>query len=432
VLALNEAVKLIRLELPSPPAALWASVFFTLSVLTVLLSIAASQAFLALAGVFYALHLICHRPAVRFPPVALPLLLFCLLTVLSVVWAAYPAIGALAIRKLVLFLILLFTVNLITSPKHLETLYQALFCESAAAGLLAVKQFVSSYRAVRLTHPREIYYYMAYRQRVEGFMGHWMNFGGQQMLIFAVLAAFVLLKESRSKFWWGVLAIVGLSIVIGLTRGVWLGCFAAALYLISLWRPRLLWLVPVLAILAYLASPSLVRQRVRMAFHPAADMAVAERVEMWRVGLRMARAHPWLGVGADNIPAEYPFYMPSGRPPRVGYHDHLHNNLLQLAAERGIPAMIVWVWLMVAFAWHFRKLAQSTDASERFESGPERWIVHGVLAAWIAFVVEGFFDFNFGLSPVLMLFLFLAASPFVFTTTAVRRPSPASRNAAAG
>jgi hypothetical protein len=35
------------------------------------------------------------------------------------------------------------------------------------------------------------------------------------------------------------------------------------------------------------------------------------------------------------------------------------------------------------------------------------------LAGWLAFFVEGFFEFNFGTSPVLMLFLFMMAAPMV-------------------
>ena len=35
--------------------------------------------------------------------------------------------------------------------------------------------------------------------RNHGFMGHWMNFGGQQMLVFAALLAFLLLSASVTR-----------------------------------------------------------------------------------------------------------------------------------------------------------------------------------------------------------------------------------------
>jgi len=88
---------------------------------------------------------------------------------------------------------------------------------------------VVRYRHLRAVHPDRIYYYLTF-ERIHGFMGHWMNFGGQQMLVFAALVAFLLLAPRVKKFWWIVLAIVALSIVLNFTRGVWLGCFVAAIY----------------------------------------------------------------------------------------------------------------------------------------------------------------------------------------------------------
>jgi hypothetical protein len=49
----------------------------------------------------------------------------------------------------------------------------------------------------------------------------------------------------------------------------------------------------------------------------------------------------------------------------------------------------------------------------RKRSGPGRWIVDGAIAAWLAMVLEGCFEFNFGTSPVLMMFLFVASTPFI-------------------
>ena len=106
-------------ELPHATAARWASLFFSLHVLTLLISIAASQAFLAAAIVAYITHLLHTHSAIRFPPVKLPLLLFCLTTCNSLLWGVQPALGGFAVRKLVLFLILLLSVNLVASARHL-------------------------------------------------------------------------------------------------------------------------------------------------------------------------------------------------------------------------------------------------------------------------------------------------------------------------
>ncbi len=418
--SLRELTVPARAVLPAASLARWASIFFSSSVLTFLISLAAAEAFLAAASVAYFAHLLRDRPVIKFPPVKVPLALFCLTTLVSVWYAANPAAGGFAVRKLALFLILLLAVNLIVSTAHLVMLYKALFLESALAGLVATAQFVREYRTVRALHPQRVYSYMT-SERISGFMGHWMNFGGQQMLIFAALVAFLLLgarptpdppepraPNAASGAWWGVVTIVALSIVLNFTRGVWLGCFVATLYLVGRWKPRWLWALPVLAVLGYLAAPALVQRRVNVLRHPSSDPALAIRFEMWEVGLRMIAGHPWVGVGPNNIGQVYTYYLPPGKTAMMGYHEHLHSDFLQLGAERGLPCLIAWLWLMVALvaaAWRIRaRLA-------RFKR--PTWMVDAAIAGWLAVVVEGGFEFNFGTSPVLIVFLFVASTPFV-------------------
>jgi putative inorganic carbon (HCO3(-)) transporter len=423
VISLRNFLASARAELPQATFARWASLFFTVSVLTFLISLAASQAMLGASGLCYSIHLLHDRPHVHFPPIKLPLALFCLGTILSVLAAANPDVGWFAVRKLVLFLVLLLGANLVARGRHLEFLFRGLFLESALAGLVAVGQFIVQYRAARALHPEHVYASLT-SDRISGFMGHWMNFGGQQMLIYAALLAFLLhaggvrdsapgirensQRSTRRPLWWLVWTIVVVSIVLNFTRGVWLGCFAASLYLVARWKPRWLWLLPPLIVAGYLAAPSLVRQRIEVLRHPESDPALTIRFEMWRVAGRMIREHPWLGVGPNNIEQVYVLYLPPGKSPAPGYHSHLHDNFFQFAAERGLPVLGAWLWMMGALGWHFWRLRGRTRA--------RRWVAEAAFAGWLALLVEGCFEFNFGTSPVLMLFLFVATTPFVAET----------------
>ena len=401
---IDNLVGAVRAELPQTTFARWAAVFFSLSVLTYLFSIAITQAFLALAGLLYAVHVLVNHPPISFPRIKLPLLLFCLFTVISVFYATNRATGWFAVRKLVLFLIILMAVNLVTTRKHLRWLWQGLFVEAAIVGVVAAAQFAEQYTMVRADHPHHVYLYMI-GTRITGFMGDWMNFGGQQMLVFVFLAAFLLFALRPRRIWWAVMAIVVLSIILNLTRGVWLGCFFAVVYLLWRWKPKCVLALPVLAILIYLFAPRVVHERLYLALHPTKDPALAIRFEMWHAGLRMMKAHPWVGVGPNNIPEVYDLYLPKGYSPIAGYHSHLHDNVIQFGAERGLPCMVAWIWLMLALLWNIWKI--------RRRAGPDLWLVDGALAAWLAFVVEGIFEFNFGTSPVLMVFLFVVSTPFI-------------------
>jgi putative inorganic carbon (hco3(-)) transporter len=413
-------------ELPGPPLARWAAILFTFFVLTIQISIALSQALLAVAGILYVIHLLLARPQVYFPPLKLPLALFCVCSVASVLWATNPATGWFAVRKLVLFLIWLLAINLIVSVKQLLRLLQGVFLVSFLTSIVGIAQFVIQYRDVVSHHPSEIYQYLT-SARIHGFMGHWMHFGGQQMLVFCVLLSFLLQGGQRnwkletgnsetvhrtssfefrvSVFWWMVLALVTISIILNFTRGVWLGCFLAGIYLLARWRPKWLWALPILLALAYVGAPPLIRERLHRAMHPTHEPALSIRLEMWGVALRMIRAHPWVGVGPNNIEEVYDLYLPPGKTPEVGYHSHFHNDYLQFGAERGLPCLASWLWLMAALGWSTGKLRRRLSS--------QKWIADASLAAWMAFLAEGFFEFNFGTSPVLMAFLFVTATPFI-------------------
>jgi len=414
-------------ELPRAPFARWAAIFFSLFVLTIQISIAASQACLAAAGILFIVYLIQAHPAIYFLPVKLPLALFCVLSLVSITLATNPTTGWFAFRKLVLFLIWLLAVNLVVSVDHLRRLILGFFLVSFITSLVGIGQFVIQYRDVKRHHPGDLYRYLT-QTRIHGFMGHWMHFGGQQMMVFAFLVAFLLLSHnSNSKletgnspnarqisyFWWFLLALVALSIVLNFTRGVWLGCFLALIYLVAQWKPKVLLVLPILVALGYLGAPSLIRERLHLAMHPTHDPALSIRLEMWHVAMRMIRTHPWVGVGPNNIVEVYNLYLPRGITPEVGYHSHFHNDYLQFGAERGLPCLASWVWLMAALGWYTWKLRRRLST--------QRWIADASLAALMAFMVEGCFEFNFGTSPVLMAFLFVTSTPFIAARVALSR-----------
>jgi O-antigen ligase len=405
--------------------------FFSLSVLSCILSIAAAQAFLALAAVLYAAQLLRHPGRPGFPPIKLPLALFFVTTAISLAFAATPAVGWFVVRKFVLFLIMLLAVNLVISRRLLGRLFAGWFVEAAIAGVVATVQFVRQYRGLRALSPADLYHALT-SERISGFQGHWMNFGGQQMLVFAALAAFLLLAvregsvaarqeqqdrrgASRLPFalGWVLLGAIVLSIVLNFSRGIWLGCVVATIYLIARWKARVLAIVPLIAVIGYFAAPSLIRERVRMAFHPQREPALSIRLEMWQVGLRMIRRHPLTGVGPNNISEAYPLYLPPGQAPEPGYHEHLHNDYIQLAAERGLPCLAAWLWMMIALVAGAVRVRRRVLAAGSGEQRASLWAVEGAIAAWLAFMVEGCFEFNFGSSPVLMMFLFVASTPFV-------------------
>jgi len=125
-------------------------------------------------------------------------------------------------------------------------------------------------------------------------------------------------------------------------------------------------------------------------------------------GERMIAAHPIVGVGPNMVERLYAEYRGPDAVNQI--NPHLHNNPLQIAAERGLPALAVWLWFIVALV---------RDLWQRFSNGLQRFFSAAALATVVALLTAGLFEYNFGDSEVLMLFLTIITLP----AAAARPPS---------
>ena len=131
---------------------------------------------------------------------------------------------------------------------------------------------------------------------------------------------------------------------------------------------------------------------------------------MWSSGLHMIRDHPWTGVGMGAMAQVYQQYRDPQSPIAPGRRlGHLHNNVIHIAAERGLLGLAFWLWIWVAYFYHawliYRDLGPAQASAKA--------LVIGSLASVVAFHVEGLFEHTFGNSMVITLTYFLMALPFV-------------------
>ena len=155
-----------------------------------------------------------------------------------------------------------------------------------------------------------------------------------------------------------------------------------------------------------LAVPSPLSQRALSIVDPA-DPTVRERLYFWQAGWRMVKDAPFLGLGPGGVKRHYPEYRdPAARRPSTG---HLHNNAVQLAAERGVLGLAAWLSIWVAFFVRAGRIYARLPAAR----AGDRALVAGSLAAVAGFLVAGLFEYNFGDSEVIGLTWVVMAFPFV-------------------
>jgi putative inorganic carbon (hco3(-)) transporter len=248
--------------------------------------------------------------------------------------------------------------------------------------------------------------------RINGTLSIYMTFAGILMLI-TTLALALLLSTSRQRMrYWLVPCLLLLTAALAMTqtRGAWLGLGVGAALILGSRRKAWLLVLPIAALAVFLLAPSAVKDRMRSITDPE-DVTALERLYMWGSGLRIMRDHPITGVGMNGVSQVYPTYKdPRALRERRG---HLHNNVMQVTAERGLLGLACWLWIWVAFyryAWHiYAGLAPGV--------GDAKALVVGSVAGVTAFHIAGLSEYTFGDSEVMMVVYFLMALPFL-----ARRP----------
>jgi len=130
------------------------------------------------------------------------------------------------------------------------------------------------------------------------------------------------------------------------------------------------------------------------------DDSANRRVAYMEAGLRVIPRRPLLGVGMDSAKRHWREWGFPG-----DYITHTHSTPIQIALERGLPALACYVWLIVAMMimlWRgYRRSRESADDLGEI-------LTLGSFGALIGFSLSSLTNYNFGDSEVLMLILFIS------------------------
>jgi putative inorganic carbon (hco3(-)) transporter len=386
------------------------------SLISILFSIAASHILLGLA--LAALLLSSER--MRLPPIKLPLALFVAGTVVSWLTSGHIHDGTPQIRKFFVFTVLLLVYSTFRKVSEIRAIALIWAGVTTLSAVRSLFQFWQKYQDSQDLHRNFYDFYIG--QRITGFMSHWMTFGGEEMIVLLFLLAFLFFSTQRrwEAAGWFCAAVLGLSLVLGFTRSIFLLGFPVGLLYLLWFRKK--WLVaaaPVLAMIAFLVAPAALKERVTSIIQPHAQTdSNLHRSITRRTGVQMIRAHPLLGLGPEVMKdtAQFDRYVPSDipRPLPEGWYGHLHNIYLQYAAERGIPTMLALMWMIGKSLWDF-----AAGLRGKLASTETRFVLHGAIAVILAILAEGLLEYNLGDSEVLMLFLAIIAFGYVAREAAV-------------
>jgi O-antigen ligase len=353
---------------------------------TLQFSIAAAQALLAIAVTCWLALVVWRREPIDVPRFFWPLVALAVLTLISAAFSPQPRVSFADTKQLVLFLIVPLTYRLVTGNRGV-TMTTVMVSVGAASAAFGIFQY-------------GILHYDNLGLRPRGTLGHWMTYSGLLMLVMGVALARILFGKSDRM--WAALVMPALAVAVALTftRSAWVGACAGAALLLALKDLRLIAVLPIVAAAFFAVAPTTITERF-MSIFDRNNPTNRDRVAMLREGKQMIGARPLVGVGPNMVEVLYADYRDQGAVEQV--NPHLHNVPLQIAAERGLPALAVWIWFVVVVL---------IDLTRVFRAGQHRMLAAAALAAMVAMPAAGMFEYNFGDSEFLMLFLVLVTLPY--------------------
>jgi O-antigen ligase len=133
------------------------------------------------------------------------------------------------------------------------------------------------------------------------------------------------------------------------------------------------------------------------------DPSANLRFGVARVAAGRALEHPLFGHGMDSMHAHWREW---GFPEML----HAHSTPVQLAFDRGLPALVFWLWLMYAF-WRTAARAERLwrDSADAAAHG----LALGLAGALAGFLASSLVNYNFGDAEVALLLWWMMGAAVV-------------------
>ena len=322
-------------------------------------SISAFEPLLALVFLFWLLQGITRRE-INLPKEGLFGAMILLLTVLLLAGGSatsYPLAIKETLKWVLLVLAYIFTRTTIRSDRAARGLLIALFLTGSAEAIMGAVQFFLPMGPPGFAVGPFI--------RAHGMFGQPNPFAGYLGTILPIALAMTLVAHpGRFRVIAAIsVLLIGMGIVLSLSRGAWLGLAISLAVMALAWSPRartliiplagVIVLVVGLAVLGLL-PPNLATRitsvtdnfgvfDVKNVPPTSENFAVVERMAHWQAGWEMFVDYPFLGVGPGNYPAVYEQYY---IPPWKEALGHAHNYYLNMAAEAGVPGLVAFLTLL--------------------------------------------------------------------------------------
>lgn len=256
--------------------------------------------------------------------------------------------------------------------------------------------------------------------RASAFFGNPNFLGGHLALLLPLSLALALDRRSEAARWrwmpWAFVALLGAALLLTQTRGAWIGAAvgcALVLVLAQRWlgallarnkRPLLVMAaLTALGLAAFFAARPDAATRLKESWK-SEDSELTRRFYLMKKASQLASLKPLLGVGPGNFRIQFARVQVTGLLPAQFQQpyvvsEHAHNDFLQMAAEAGVPAALLWAALMGLVLVGLLRGVQGGGSGAAPTRHRDALLVLGVLGGLVALLVHGLANFPFLIQP---------------------------------
>jgi len=359
---------------------------------------------------FVARTVVTGAVTIKRTPLDMPLLVFVVSAVLSTVSAYNQNVGVFGtysrydgLLTIVMYAALFWlSVQTISGPGEARTLIRILLASGYLVAVIAILQSATDSMTQGALVP------------AFGTLGQ-KNVLGAFLAMLAVLAYRELLEAdswSQRVIAINLTAIIGVALLLTLSRSAWLGtAIAAVVLLVGGYRPTMRL---GLACLLVVVIGGLIVGGLRVGGGVQTEQKIGElsltgdRPALWRDAIRLTASRPLLGYGPDNFGLVFPRFQTTylGRQ----QWDKAHAESLQVAATQGLVGLVAYALVLAAFV-------------RAFWRGRRRVGAVPILAAWIAYQFTLQLNFS-ALAASLPFWIFAAAAMESWGVTTPHRSPP--------
>jgi O-antigen ligase len=248
------------------------------------------------------------------------------------------------------------------------------------------------------------------------------NFFGSYVVIMILICIYLFLKETKLiilTYYYLAVVIIFVAMIYSGTRSAWVGFATGVLFLtlFVIWKKKDLWKKWILILLTVVSLFFLLDKIENGGFQSRAKTIITEstavvtkqttghegsnRYFIWEKSVSLIPDYFWLGTGPDTLKFVFPAtheelttYM--GDPNMIV--DKVHNEYIQIAVTTGVPALLIYISLLVyIFVVAFKAMKVSNQS--------ERLLLYGLLAAILGYMAQALF--NISVVPVAPFFWIL-------------------------